>query len=160
MKDAFGGAFMIKLILVFLTVYIAFMAVALNYAKAFRVKNQIINLIEQYEGYYENGEFKDTNVKELIDNYVARLNYHVNFTSLKNTISGSENCADDENCMTRSRECSEFGYCITTVKTGAGAYYIVETYVELEMPFKLPFRHIALTIPVRGETKVIKNLLD
>lgn len=38
MRDAFGGAFMIKVMLIFLGIYIAFMAVALNYAKAFRVK--------------------------------------------------------------------------------------------------------------------------
>ena len=49
MRDAFGGTFMIKLGLVFLVVYVSFMAVAINYAKAFRVKNQIINIIEQYQ---------------------------------------------------------------------------------------------------------------
>ena len=33
MRDAVGGTFMIKLILVFLAVYIIFMGAALNYAK-------------------------------------------------------------------------------------------------------------------------------
>ena len=44
MREAFGGTFTIQLILLFLAIYIAFIAVALNYAKAFRVKNQIINM--------------------------------------------------------------------------------------------------------------------
>ena len=49
MNDAFGGAFMIKLFLVFIFVYICFTALALNYAKAFKVKNMIIDYIENNE---------------------------------------------------------------------------------------------------------------
>ena len=69
MRDAFGGAFMIKVMLIFLGIYIAFMAVALNYAKAFRVKNQIINIIEQYEG-YEKKASDNTEVKDIIGSYL------------------------------------------------------------------------------------------
>lgn len=36
--------------MVFLTVYIAFMAIVINYGKVFRIKNSIINYIEQQEG--------------------------------------------------------------------------------------------------------------
>ena len=36
----------VKLMLIFLAIYIAFVAVALNYAKAFRVKNSIIDMIK------------------------------------------------------------------------------------------------------------------
>lgn len=49
MRDAFGGAFMIKLLLVFIFIYICFTAVALNYAKAFKVKNKIIDYMETWE---------------------------------------------------------------------------------------------------------------
>ena len=45
MRDAVGGAFMIKLLLVFLAVYTIFIAIAINYAKAFRVKNKILDII-------------------------------------------------------------------------------------------------------------------
>ena len=49
MRDAFGGVFMMRLMLVFITILVAFSAVSLNYAKAFRVKNKIIDVIEQAE---------------------------------------------------------------------------------------------------------------
>ena len=49
MRDAFGGIFMIRLLLVFMFIYVAFSAVSLNYAKAFRIKNNIIDLIEKQE---------------------------------------------------------------------------------------------------------------
>ena len=49
MRDAFGGAFMIKLFLVFILIYVCFIALALNYAKAFKVKNKIIDYLETNE---------------------------------------------------------------------------------------------------------------
>lgn len=49
MRDAFGGVFMIRLFLVFIVIYVAFAAVSLNYAKAFRLKNSLISFIEEKE---------------------------------------------------------------------------------------------------------------
>lgn len=49
MRDAFGGVFMIRLFLVFIVIFVAFAAVSLNYAKAFRIKNKIIDLVEENE---------------------------------------------------------------------------------------------------------------
>lgn len=49
MRDAFGGSFMIKLLIVFIVIYIGFTAIALNYAKAFKVKNKVIKYIEDNE---------------------------------------------------------------------------------------------------------------
>ena len=49
MRDAFGGIFMIRLMLVFVFIFVAFTAISLNYAKAFRIKNKIIDFVEQEE---------------------------------------------------------------------------------------------------------------
>ena len=49
MRDAFGGAFMIKIFIVFIFVYICLTAMALNYAKAFKVKNAVIEYLESNE---------------------------------------------------------------------------------------------------------------
>ena len=46
MKEGIGGTFMIYVFLVFLAVYITFLAVAFNYARAFRVKNKVIDIID------------------------------------------------------------------------------------------------------------------
>ena len=43
MRDSFGGVFMTNLFLVFIFIYVAFTAVSLNYAKAFKVKNKTLN---------------------------------------------------------------------------------------------------------------------
>ena len=49
MRDAFGGVFMMRLMLAFIFIFVAFSAVSLNYAKAFRIKNQVIDVVEQME---------------------------------------------------------------------------------------------------------------
>lgn len=49
MRDAYGGIFMVRLFLVFIVIYVAFTAVSLNYAKAFRTKNKVIDYIEENE---------------------------------------------------------------------------------------------------------------
>ena len=49
MRDAFGGTFMIQVFLVFILIYISFTALALNYAKAFKVKNKVIDYLENTE---------------------------------------------------------------------------------------------------------------
>ena len=49
MRDAFGGVFMMRLMLVFIVIFVAFSAVSLNYAKAFRIKNRVIDVVEQME---------------------------------------------------------------------------------------------------------------
>ena len=138
MRDAFGGAFMIKVMLIFLGIYIAFMAVALNYAKAFRVKNQIINIIEQYEG-YEKKASDNTEVKDIIASYLDNMGYNVQIQ-----------CSG----VSQTNSCDTRGYRVEKIDTSKGAYYAVETYIKLE----LPFLNINITIPINGETKVIKTL--
>ncbi len=134
MRDAFGGTFMIQLGLVFLVIYVSFMALALNYAKAFKVKNQIINYIEQYEGVSETTLNK-------IENYLDIADYYVNFSA------GSV----DEDTV-----CYDRGYCITKISSDRGVYYRVQTLFTVEFPlFNLHF-----DIPVRGETRVITNFWE
>lgn len=49
MRDAFGGTFMIEIFLVFLLVFIGLTSVCVNYAKAFKVKDKIIDYLESNE---------------------------------------------------------------------------------------------------------------
>ena len=60
MRDAFGGAFMIRLFLVFIFIYMFFTAIALNYAKAYKVKNRVIDYLEDNEI----GTIRDMNAEE------------------------------------------------------------------------------------------------
>ena len=92
MRDAFGGVFMTNLFLVFIFIYVAFTAVSLNYAKAYRVKNHIIDFVEQSEiknldEYFGTGVA--TKDKSKLDAIIANASYHKNCSiTTKTTIYG------------------------------------------------------------------------
>lgn len=146
MRESFGGAFMLKLALVFIVIYVSFMAIAINYAKAFRVKNQIINIVEQnqYEGSH------DHTVIGKIDTYLKSVPY--NFGG-ENSL--QEKCKDIAG-NNHDYVYTENGACI--IEYGAmgkfgdsSRYYKVVTFIDIE----LSFFNIRMTIPISGETKVI-----
>ena len=146
MRDAFGGTFMIKLMLIFLAIYIAFVAVALNYAKAFRVKNSIINIIEQNEGISDYADNSVNSVIGQIDSYLNKVGYYVTLDNMNN--SGNTNL-----------HCYQRGYCIEefsgTISDGiSNKYYKVITYVKID----LPFFGLDFPVAITGETRKIERI--
>lgn len=50
MKEAFGGIVSLVLIVVFLLIVVGVLGLVVSYTKAFKMKNEIISTIEEYEG--------------------------------------------------------------------------------------------------------------
>lgn len=139
MREAFGGTFTIKLMLIFLAIYIAFIAVALNYAKAFRVKNKIIDIIEQSEGISNYTDTGDDSVIGRINSYLQSVSYHVG--TVKNP--DATYCND------------KLGYCIEeSTKVNNSLYYTVTTYIRIEFPFF----GLDFSVPIKGETRKIERI--
>ncbi len=130
MREAIGGALLIKLVMFFIVIYVCFLAIAINYSITFRVKNQIINLIESYEGL----ELADEPIKE----YIANVGY---YRANIGTISVNK------------ESCNYSGYCIEQISSSRGTYYKVTTYVSFDFPI---FGDI-ISFPVSGETRVVYN---
>ena len=145
MREAFGGTFTIQLILIFLALYISFIAVALNYTKAFRIKNSIIDIIEQNEGIPDWNDEND-NARVQINNYLNRMSYYVTLDNINNLNKDNMHCFQQ-------------GYCIEEFDAGPRngldrVYYRVTTYMRIE----IPFLRIDFTTPIMGETKIIERL--
>ena len=133
MREAIGGALLIKLVMFFIAIYVAFLGIAINYAITFRVKNQVINLIESHEGY--------SNAEASINNYISNVGYYrttVGNTSL--VVNNSTNCIN--------------GYCVEQINTSRGNYFRVTTFVR----FDFPIVGNIVTFPVTGESRIIWNL--
>ena len=124
---------MIKVVMVFIVIYISFMAVAVNYAKAFRVKNQIINILEQMQF---NGE--QTTLTYINDTYLPSVPYVID--------AFNESDCNGATALLR-------GVCIEAKSNDAntGTYYIVTTFISVDFPFF----NIHMRLPIRGETKTI-----
>ena len=127
MREAIGGALLIKLVMFFVVIYVVFLGIAINYSITFRVKNQIINLIEAYEGVDA--------ALPLIEEYTANVGYF-------RTTVGS--------VAFNAPECND-GYCIEEINSARGTYYKVTTFVV----FDFPIVGTLTNFPVTGETRVI-----
>ncbi|MBP5678721.1 MAG: hypothetical protein J6X28_02705 [Bacilli bacterium] len=77
MNEGVGSSTVIVIIMVFIAVVSAYMAYNVNYTKAFRMKNKIISLYEEYDGECYNstvnGELKSCQDK--IRDYAKQLGY-------------------------------------------------------------------------------------
>jgi hypothetical protein len=54
MREAIGSSLIIKIMLIFITIYISFLALSVNYSSAFNNKNVILKIIEECEGFDNN----------------------------------------------------------------------------------------------------------
>ena len=133
MREAIGGAFLIKLMMFFIAIYVMFLAIAINYSITFRVKNQIVNLIEQYEGY--------DNASDKIESYLDNIKYYKPINLRTDYIPvGSGSCQQ--------------GYCVEMINTTRGVYYRVTTIVSFDFPI------LNFYFPVTGETRVIYREIE
>lgn len=138
MKDAFGGAFMIKLFLVFIFIYICFTALALNYAKAFKVKNKIIDYLENHE-IVDLDSLPAEQLNAMNDFFEEEVLGNMNYNVSEHNI-----CAGIETTDYTGKKiahCDDLGIVIRQTRLNGtdinteGVYYIVSTYVGWSIPF-------------------------
>ena len=70
MREAIGGTWLFGLVITFIVFFASFLAVSINYAKAFNVKNNVVDLISKYEG-------NNCNARKKIANYLKDTGYLV-----------------------------------------------------------------------------------
>lgn len=148
MRQAVGSAFILNLVIFFITLMMLIFVGSISYSKAYKVKNRIINIIEDNKGY------DDSSIEE-IETVLADIGYQIGQTS---------NCAkvkpnvESVQVYPRSDFVSGYRYCIFKNETSnnGGVYYTVVTFMRFDFPVIGNFAEF----PVKGETKVLSNLLD
>ncbi len=135
MKESVGLSFIIGFIATFFGIFIIMFTGSLAYSKAFKAKNNIINIIEANKG-YDSGAAGDitTNLKN--------IGYRVDSSS-KNS------CPSDYG--TNLVAAGDYHYCVYEKTTNRGKYYKVITY----MYFDFPVIGSHIEFPVSGETRVL-----
>ena len=148
MKDAFGGTFMLRVLIVFFVIYISIMTVAIGFSKAFRVKNNVINILERTE--YRNDDVSkckagDTSndICGAIDKYLSSVSYDY-----------SKNDTLQKQCTATGGKYISRGICISNMVSNDKKYY---KYYKVTSYFVIsaPLFKINMTAPITGETKVI-----
>ena len=140
MKEAFGGTFMLKLFMVFFIIYVTFIFVALNFAKTYRIKNYVINYLEQKQ-YKYGASLSGSELETYLDN-------------VPYTFSLEEGECDK---YTNGGDSIAFkGVCIIPMGVKSSGKY-VDPYYKVIVFFgaEFPFLGINITIPISGETMII-----
>lgn len=139
MKESIANSMVLTLILTVIIILICLLSTSISYTKAFKVKNFIVDTVEEYHGWNKNS-------KSYIDSYLAEMGYRTNAY-------GTQKCSDMGGKVVN--EASNYRYCVVEFSTYKGKYYKVQAF----MYFDIPVINQTIEIPVSGETKIM-NIIE
>ena len=137
MREAIGGSWIFTIVIVFIVLFSGYLAVSVNYSKAFKVKNSIITIIEHNEGL-------NSSAQSEIESYLSSAGYFV-----------YSSCSSDEKGYSPNNMNTGYKYCIS--KRESGENNLKKTYYRVRVFFRLDLPVIGglFVFPVTGETKAV-----
>ena len=147
MKGSITTSQTFRYILLFTLLFTGFLALAITYNKVYKMKNEVISIIEKYEGISSNQK-----TLEIVNNYLESNGYNV-----------TGQCdADEHGIIDLTNPVPEdaspgnrYFYCLSSEvhpgENGAKIYYDVKLFFK----FNLPFIGELFTFQVAGESKGI-----
>lgn len=160
MRESIGGSWVFTIIMLFIVLMSAFMWYSVNYTRAFKVKNEIINFIEENEGFtyensYDNHDEKKQSTNAKIKTLIDVLGYNKEGNP-KNL------CGVKGNDDKYYGKFQEGGYCVDRIDMKHDAsgnpvdsiytsYYKVTSFIK----FTIPVINLSICLPVKGETKAL-----
>ena len=140
MNQAIGNTAIVNVVVVFVIIISGLFVASLSYSKAYKVKNIILNAIEEPEGF-------DEEVKAEIEETLTEMGYRIN-------LNGQQKCPTPnvDGTVEALNTASNHHYCVWRVKAPRGTYYIATSYVYFDIPLVDGFE-----APVTGHTKTFYN---
>jgi len=162
MREAFGGMFMLRLMLVFIFIYVVFAAISYNYAQAFKLKNSIISYIEENDivDFKKILNSADDNTLSAFDEILSSYTYRVTCNGEDGIIEARDELDPDTFCY--------HGIVLEANENNNIITYKVNTFVYMNLPLINRFymfaannnaRHVKDgSIQITGEAKVVKRI--
>ena len=159
MRDSIAGAWLYSIVLIFIVLLVGFIAISINYNKAYKLKTTVVNLIEQNQGI-------NARTLKLIDGYLDNNGY-VNGKRCRNLYkdgqkymginkgvstgvltkgNGDTNVASQQVCVTREEY-------ISTISGATNIEYYYDVYMFFS--FSLPIFGDIFRFNVVGTTNPI-----
>lgn len=168
MNESVGNSLLLNLVLIIVGVIMLFYVGIISYSKAYRVKDNVIEIVEKYNGYtYSNSS--PTDVQNEISQSLKQSGYSIASGNKINNLCTSGSVARHmsdimeagpvENLHKVPDTVNDYNYCIFKVNKSAfdsANYYVIVTFVH----FDFPVIGDRLNIPVYGETKVLGKNYD
>ena len=155
MRQTIGSMWIFQLVIFFILIFAAYLALTINYSKAFRVKNEVLSIIEEGQG------LTDSSIN-LINDYLQTSAYNeagrcimssAGQTYGATSLSGG---VQSLSLIDQSNASDKFYYCVTIV-TNYHSYFTTRSYykVKLFFRFDLPIIGQIATFDVDGQTSEI-----
>ncbi len=130
MRQTFGGTWLMQLMILFILLFVAFIVLSLNYSKTVRIKNQVIGIIEKYEG------LNDKSL-EIVNSYLVSTNYGVTGVCTKDSsqqgLYGALSL--DNNSLEEARPNVKYYYCIKKYRgANTSRYYQLTVFYKFNLP--------------------------
>ena len=135
-------------------IFVAFLALSINYTKAFKTKNELVNMIEEREGI---GSGEDKGALMLINNYLNYNNYSKKGHCEANEYGVSN--LNDAN-LEAVEEGNKYYYCVKKIPTSTDTLPDRARYqIRIFFNFSLPVIGDIFTFSVEGTTIDINHAL-
>ena len=155
MRASLGNSLLLNMVVFFAGIIMLLFVGIISYSKAYGVKNRIVNLIEEHEGY-------TVEATQEIDQSLNEMGY---------SVTGSSYC-DTKRITNHIKNISKkyekkdvvvpgYNYCVYEIPLSSSLYkdskyYVVVTFVN----FNFPLIGNMLNIPIYGETKILGKTYD
>ena len=148
MREASGSTWSLQIMILFILIFSAFIALVITYSKAYTVKNRIVTVLEKYE-------FINDETINIINSFLVNRGYRE-----------THHCPTDEesvwygvpdlngNEYEKADSTNNYYYCFSEKKYNDGSKYF-DIYVFYR--FKLPFLGDIITYDIHGKTKGLLN---
>ena len=152
MKQSISSTWSLQVVIFFILIFAAFLTLVIQYSKAYRVKNEVLTILEKYEGL-------STTSRDVIANYLANQSYNT-YGSCNTDEEGWYGAIDKES-FEKAKKGEKYLFCIKenelcarrdkeTSKCKSYKYYYNVTFFY---KFHLPVLGELNTFSVAGKTK-------
>lgn len=150
MREAVGTTWIFQLVIIFILIFAAYLALTINYSRAFMVKNESLTIIEKHEGLTSNSI-------ETVNGYLKTSGYK----EKGDCPLGWYGISDLDSTSYSDSEGTKYYWCFTKIKgynttSPRRAYYKIKMFFRFELPVIGPL----LTYDVDGKTYEMDKTYD
>ncbi len=131
MKEAIGGTWLFMIVILFLALFASYLCLSINYSRAFKVRDEIINIIENRKGIWD-AHGTDTGAIAEIQDYLASVGHRADGVC--------DDGFDGYNLSSKGITTNKPVFCIKTIDSSTykdvltSRYYKVQVFYELDIP--------------------------
>lgn len=151
MRNTIGGTWLLQLMILFILLFVGFIILTLNYSKTIKLKNEMISIVEKYDGLNEKSI-------ELVNNFLVSSNYGVMNVCTGEERSGIYGAYDlYTNALEPARAGAKYYYCVKKYKGANTSNYF---QVTLFYKFNLPIIGETGRFMIKGTTTNFQSVDD